>query len=143
MNRILASIILSLLLYTPSSAGLFDAERLDNETGEHGAIIKMAQRHRKGDLKFIRSEAGTSKDGKFFHITGAVKNVTESTTLKKVTITIQIYDRNEEVLFEKTVPALPDTLKAGEEGTFEVITEFSEKMHGYRKSVTWKTSRWQ
>jgi hypothetical protein len=102
----------------------------------------FAQDEVKEELQFVSSEAFKSKDGKFFHVKGAVRNVSENRAAKKIEVTVILYDKENKDLEKKTVPLTPAVLKPGEEGTFEVITKYNDKIHGYQKTVRWKVRKW-
>ena len=93
-------------------------------------------------MEFVKTEAFKSKDGKHFHVKGIVKNITTNNALKKVTVTVIIYDKENKELEKKTVSTSPDIIKPGEEATFEVVTKYYEKMRGYQKTAKWRKRRW-
>jgi hypothetical protein len=102
----------------------------------------IAQNQTNEELQFVESDGFKSKDGKFFHVKGTIRNISKSRAVKMVKVTVIIYDKENKELETKTVPLTPEVLKPGEEGTFEVVTKYHDKMHGYQKTVKWKVRKW-
>jgi len=142
MQSIISSILAVLFLCTPASAGLTKRNSGESRTEFHSRLTVLAQNNAKEELEFVQSEAYKSKDGKNFHVKGTVRNISRSLAVKKITVTVIIYDKENKELETKTVPLNPDVLKPGQEGTFEVVTKYNDKMHGYQKTVKWKMRRW-
>ena len=141
MNSIMIVLGVSLCFYMPSTMGLLGGYGSVSESSidSPSPRLVIAKNLRKGDLVFIDSNSYKSKDGKYFYVKGTLKNVVKI-SVKKVTVTVRIYDKDNNELEKKSVPLTPDVLRPGEEGTFEVQMKFNEKMHGYQKTVEWKTS---
>ena len=141
MNSIMIILGVSLCFYMPSTMGLLGGYGPVYESGIDSPSPRfvIAKNLRKGDLVFTDSNSYRSKDGKCFCVKGTLKNVA-NLSVKKVMVTVRIYDKDNNELEKKSVPLNPDVLRPGEEGTFEVQMKFNEKMHGYQKTVKWKTS---
>ena len=141
MNIIMTLVVMSLFVYLPSTEvspgkyGLRPWLRID----KHSPNISIAKTQRKGDLEFVETEAYKSKDGKNFFVKGTVRNIGKIST-KKVTVTVIIYDKDNNELEKKTVPLNPDLLRPGDEGSFEIKTAFHKQMHGYQKTIKWNTT---
>ena len=139
MIGVMATMVISLFLYFVPAEGLFPWHGMEPgcRVNNYSSAVLFAKDQIEGDLVFVETDAYKSKDGKDFYVTGKVKNVSK-VTIKKISVTVRIYNKDNKELERKTVSLSPDTLRPQEEGSFEVVTKFNEEMHGYQKTVKWK-----
>jgi hypothetical protein len=149
MKKIFVSVIL-IILISVLSFTLFDIynKRSTNDKTQTSITnealanqVNSVETQQDINIVEVDSVVKLNRYNTFYYVQGIVKNIGQNTAYW-VKIKVRSVDKNGKLISLDETYADPDTIKPGQESTYEIMVEYDENIDDFQKEVQWSIAKY-